>query len=626
MKARRRDDPYRSPSALPDWRARAGSSGRIPDRLVVAWAEYQHGNLCRARKVLDEVRGPASAKGGPPRFKVQAFILDHLLRTREGVGAALDGLEALSGKDLDAKLAAQAHALLERGRDGLPAGERAQAFGALAARAERAGSPMQPHLRLCRLRSLVEAGDLAAARDEAGALMGPRPPRTGVAAGAAVVARIARVLAGDGCGLEGLPLSTLNPMEAIQARCLLAEAHLRMGHPDQALELALEVERANSVFRDGMVGARMRLIRAWVARLRGLPDEAHSQLDAGDRWGTEAGPYLLRSTLLRARLAADQGDLAGARTRLVEVLPALVRRQDAVAIGEASLLELELDLQSRTLRPTDAELGARHAEACRSQDVTDRWRMGCLIARAAPGAPVVETILADAAARASRDPRARALAGLIQASRAALAGQPKEALRIASRLESPPRDDTPDLDLGRWRGQFEVESPAAIPSWSSASGPLQLRTGARLARALVPPDRDQRWLLTLPGREVPIDRYDLPRLVRSRARTDLFVDLPAGEVYARGQRLGLDGQRRLLEVLAYLIRHPGRPIPVEELVSRVWERRLVPFETERNVFTAISRLRKQLPDRTWLATEPDGYRLEPGLSTLLLTRAPPPAP
>jgi TolB-like protein/Flp pilus assembly protein TadD len=82
----------------------------------------------------------------------------------------------------------------------------------------------------------------------------------------------------------------------------------------------------------------------------------------------------------------------------------------------------------------------------------------------------------------------------------------------------------------------------------------------------------------------------MPTIVRFGAYE---VDLPAGQLYKHGIKIGLRDQS--FQVLAALLEHPGQVVTREELRQRLW-RSEVFVDFDNNLNTAIGRLREALGD------------------------------
>jgi TolB-like protein len=105
--------------------------------------------------------------------------------------------------------------------------------------------------------------------------------------------------------------------------------------------------------------------------------------------------------------------------------------------------------------------------------------------------------------------------------------------------------------------------------------------------------------------------------MRHSIRFDVYeVDLPAGQLYKRGVRIGL--RDKSFQVLATLLEHPGEVVTREELHHRLW-RNDVFVDFDNNLNTAIARLRDALGDSAdhprYIETLPKrGYRFLKNIS------------
>jgi TolB-like protein len=80
----------------------------------------------------------------------------------------------------------------------------------------------------------------------------------------------------------------------------------------------------------------------------------------------------------------------------------------------------------------------------------------------------------------------------------------------------------------------------------------------------------------------------------STIRFDAYeVDLPAGQLYKHGVKIGL--REKSFQVLAALLEHPGQVVTREELQHRLWQQEVF-VDFENNLNTAIARLREALGD------------------------------
>ena len=82
----------------------------------------------------------------------------------------------------------------------------------------------------------------------------------------------------------------------------------------------------------------------------------------------------------------------------------------------------------------------------------------------------------------------------------------------------------------------------------------------------------------------------MPRIVRFDAYE---VDLPAGQLYKRGVKIGL--REKSFHVLVALLEHPGEVVTREELRHRLWPDEVF-VDFDNNLNTAIGRLREALGD------------------------------
>jgi DNA-binding response OmpR family regulator len=116
----------------------------------------------------------------------------------------------------------------------------------------------------------------------------------------------------------------------------------------------------------------------------------------------------------------------------------------------------------------------------------------------------------------------------------------------------------------------------------------------------------------------PFDFSELVARIRALARRpsgqtpptlecgDLFLD-PARRIATRGGR-GLALTPKEFGVLEYMLVSDGRPVPAEELLSKVWDEEVNPFTS--TVKTTIGRLRAKLGDPPLIETVREGgYRI-----------------
>ncbi len=596
---------------LPETRARLERSPAPREALDLAWSEYRHGHPGRAKALLRSLSPqPASGEGGLP--ELSRLLLASRVRSLPPSEERLRRLADHSARsgDRETRLVALGSYLWFLAALGAPPGSLAGQAFALAGAARDLAPGLVPGLSILAARLAFDAGEVAAMERAARSGLEAADADPNAAAALGHLVAISRLL-GAANDVPPVP-DGLDRLLDSRLRLLEARAWLRCGGWERARDSLAGARLRAGALRSGGFEASCRILDAELAAASGDFRQAEAMLHGSGPHDAGSAPGAWRRALVRARIGLS-------RNRLREGKASLEAIRDDVAEHAAGPLTTEFEvLETRLARvrrgrsriegpaggPPMPPEGARVGARLLAERLLDPRACRHALLR-----PML-------ALRSDPEPSARRLLLLARSANALRRGRFPAAARLLGEASRWQRADTPDRRLAIAETALRAVLEGRTAPLDAAQGPTGLRDLHRLLAYVTrnPP----RAVLVTRDRRIPLAEWDLARIRAARDHQPLWVDVEAREAFHLGAPLDLRRRPRLFSTLVHLLGSAGVPQDAATLVRAIWGRRYVPYETDHLVHTTISRLRRRLPDQTWIRTEEARYSISPDLEFLLL--------